>query len=384
VHDRRVVTLAQARALAAAPDLLCAVVPGDLRVASSLREHWPADLVAAATSLVALRSRAAGRLRDASSMMLTAAGLEQATSTVVAAHRAARIAAAVPAGATVVDLCCGIGSDLRELVAAGLHAVGVDRDETHAWCAANNSGAPVAVADVRDVSPGRVDAVYVDPARRSGHRRGGSSPSLEWCQSLPVDRVVVKAAPGLDLAVVAPGWEVEFVADGRDLKEACLWSPAWASAPGARRATVLPAGVSLLADPSTPPPPVRAPGRYVVDPSPAVTRAGAVADLAAMLGGWQIDPRIAFVCSDSATPTPYGRLLEVAASLPFGLKPLAAELRRLDVGAVDFRRRGLAGDVDDLRRRVRARGSRQAIVLLTRVADKPWALVCFPVAAPAG
>ncbi len=368
-----VLTPAVLRRLAQTPELLAAAVPGDLRVGASLRERWPADLVAAATQQNALRARAGGRLRDASSMMLTAAGLEQATSSAVAAHRAARVAASV---SSVVDLCCGVGSDLREFAGAGLRAVGVDRDEAHAWCARYNSaGAPVVVADVRDVSVGRAEAVYVDPARRSGDRRGGSEPPLSWCQELPASRVVVKAAPGLDVSLVGSGWEVEFVAEGRDLKEACLWSPGWASA--GRRATVLPAGDSLVADPSTAPAPVRPPGRYVVDPSPAVTRAGAVADLSAQLDAWQIDQRIAFLCSDSRVSTPFGRVLEVAASLPFGVKPLAAELRRLDVGAVDFRRRGLAGDVEDLRRRLRLRGSRTAVVLLTRAEDKPWCLVCF-------
>jgi SAM-dependent methyltransferase len=374
-----VLTPAVARELAAMPELLATALPGDLRNGALLREHWPADLVAAATQQVALRARAAARLRDASSMLLTAAGLEQATSTVVAAHRAARIAASA---ARIVDLCCGIGSDLREFRSAGLTVVGVDRDETHAWCARHNSGAPVAVADVRDLRFDGVEAVYVDPARRSGDRRGGSDPPLSWCQELPVERVAVKAAPGLSTDAVAPGWEVEFVAEGRELKEACLWSPGFAVAAGARRATVLPAGVSMVADPLLPPAPVRPPGRYVVDPSPAVTRAGAVADLAAQLDAWQIDKRIAFLCTESPVSTPFGRLLEVAASLPFGLKPLAAELRRLDVGAADFRRRGLAGDVDDLRRRLRLRGSRSAVVLLTRVQDKPWALVCFPPAPP--
>jgi hypothetical protein len=361
------------RQLVAAPDLLAAVVPGDLRVAESLRKRWPADLVAAATEQAALRTRASERLRDADAMLLTAAGLAQATSTVVAAHRAARVAAAAT---SIVDLCCGLGSDLREFVASGLHAVGVDRDEAHAWCARYNSGAPAAVADVRDVLVAGAGAVFVDPARRAGDRRGGSEPPLSWCQDLPVERVVVKAAPGLDVSSVASGWEIEFVAEGRDLKEACLWSPSWATAH--RRATVLPVRLSLIADPSTPPAPVGAPGRYVVDPSPAVTRAGAVADLAAQLGGWQIDQRIAFLCTDEPAPTPFGRLFEVVASLPFGVKPLAAELRRLDVGAVDFRRRGLAGDVDDLRRRLKLRGTRAAVVLLTRVDEKPWCLVCLP------
>lgn len=362
------------RHLASTPELLDAAVPGDLRIATALRSKWPASLVAAATTQVELRARASSRLRDASTMMLTAAGLEQATSSVVASHRAARIAASA---SNVADLCCGIGSDLRELVAAGVHAIGVDRDETHAWCARYNSGAPVVVADVRDVRLDGVSAVFVDPARRSGDRRGGSEPPLSWCQSLPVSKVVVKAAPGLDVSTVAEGWEVEFVADGRDLKEACLWSPAWATA--GRRATVLPSGDSLVADPSTPSAPVREPGRYVVDPSPAVTRAGAVADLAAMLGAWQIDKQIAFLCLDEPNDTPFGRLLEVAASMPFSLKSLAAELRRLDVGAVDFRRRGLAGDVEDLRRRLKLNGTRQAVVLLTRLNDQPWTLICFAI-----
>jgi hypothetical protein len=71
----------------------------------------------------------------------------------------------------------------------------------------------------------------------------------------------------------------------------------------------------------------------------------------------------------------------VEASLPFSIKGLAAELRRLDVGPVDLRRRGLAGDVDVIRRRLRTSGSRRAVVMLTRVVNKPWTLVCFDAAA---
>jgi hypothetical protein len=163
-----------------------------------------------------------------------------------------------------------------------------------------------------------------------------------------------------------------------------LWSPAWAGS--ARRATVLPADrdgqpVELVPNPATPLAPVRPPGRYLLDPSPAVTRAGAVADLAAALDAWQIDRRIAFLSADRAMVTPWGRCLEIEASLPFALKPLAAELRRLDIGTVDIRRRGLAGDVGEMRRRLRPAGSRQATVVLTRVVNKPWALICVDAAA---
>jgi hypothetical protein len=237
---------------------------------------------------------------------------------------------------------------------------------------------PVVGGAVGDARPDRAAAVFVDPARRTDRggadRRGGSSPDLEWCLGLPAPRICVKAAPGIDRATVPSGWESEFVAVGRDLKEAVLWSPAWASAVG--RATVLPGGDTLVADPATRPAAVRTPGRFLLDPSPAVTRAGAVAELAALLDAWQVDPRIAFLTADHPLRSVFGRPFVVEASLPYAVKRLAAELRRLDVGVVDFRRRGLAGDVDTLRRRLRPSGSRRATVMLTRVGDVPWTLVC--------
>jgi SAM-dependent methyltransferase len=353
-------------------------------VAERLRRDWPADLVAAAGEQAELRSRATVKFELASSMLLTRAGLEQATSEQVARHRAQRFAGLE---GVVLDLCCGIGGDLCALagVVDGL-VVGVDRDETHALCAHHNArtydadNTAVVVADVQDVRVNGAPAVFIDPARRAGELRGGSSPPLEWCVGLPAERICIKAAPGMSKDVVTPGWEVEFVADHRALKEAVLWSPAWATAVG--RATVLPGGDTLVADPSKTPAVVAPPGAFLLDPSPAVTRAGAVADLAELLGAWQIDRRIAFLSADVPLRSPFGRGLVVEASLPFAVKALTAELRRLDVGSIDIRRRGLAGNVDDLRRRLRPTGARFATVVLTRAGDKPWAFVCSDLDAP--
>ena len=364
----------QARALLAAPDLLEAARPEDLRVGERLRKQWPADLVAAASAQAALRRAAAEKTDAADGLLLTRDGLEQASGQRVARHRAARFAAA--ASDVVIDLCCGVGFDLKAFADVA-HAIGVDRDETHAICAAHNAGAAVAVADVRDVRLPRSAAVFVDPARRRGGIRGGYEPPLQWCFDQHVDRMAVKAAPGLDLALVPGGWEVEFVAEGRALKEACLWSPAWATA--TRRASVIHDGetVTMTEAAARPVVAVAPPGSYLLDPSPAVTRSGLVAELAAMLGAWQIDPKIAFLAADHPLRSPFGRGLRVEASLPFSLKALAATLRDLDVGPVDLRRRGLAGDVEDIRRRLRTSGSRRAVVMLTRVVNMPWTLVCF-------
>lgn len=380
----------QLRALLHDPELLAEAAAGDLRTAERLRARWPADLVAAASELADLRSRAVTKFNRADRMVFTRHGLEQASGEATARHRARRFAGI---RGTVVDLCCGLGGDLIALSSYADYVIGVDRDETQAVAARHNSevydvAAAVVVSDVEDLRLTGLTAAFVDPARRSTKvgtdRRGGYTPPLSWSLALPLPRVAVKAAPGIDHSVVPDGWELEFVAVGRELKEAVLWSPAWSTA--ARRATVIPQqggaddAVTLVADPSTPAREVRPPGRYLLDPSPAVTRAGAVADLANMLDAEQIDRRVAFLTADHPLASPLGRGFLVEASLPFSVKALAAELRRLDVGTVDIRRRGLAGDVDELRRRLRPSGSRRATVMLTRVVNKPWTLVCTDLA----
>ena len=201
--------------------------------------------------------------------------------------------------------------------------------------------------------------------------------------------MVIKAAPGLPAGIVPAGWETEFVADGRDLKEAVLWSPALATAPA--RATILPEGHTLLPEPGEEPGQqpgerpgedaagdifIAPPGEFLFDPNPAVTRAGLVETLARQLGAWKIDPRIAFLSSGTAQSTPFARTLRVVESAPWNEKDFARRLRALGIGAADIRRRGLAGDVDQIHRRLKLAGPDRATLVLTRVNDKPWGLIC--------
>ena len=357
-----------------------------LRLGSQLRARYPAALVAAALAQHELRLAARSKFARAMDMYFTRPGLEQASGELIAGHRAARYAGA----GRVADLCCGIGGDLITL-AASHQVLAVDTDPLHLRMAEANARACQAgpnvstvQQDVRDVDLGGLDAVFIDPARRTGSRRlrpGDSEPPLDWCFSLagPVRRVGIKAAPGLARDAVPPGWETEFIALRRDLKEAVAWSPALATTQ--RRATILPGGpartaCTLTAVPGTAPAAVAAPGEYLLDPNPAVTRAGLVAELAAATGGWQIDPQIAFLAADAPVRTPFARTLQVIDSGPWQQKELPARLRRLDIGAVDIRRRGLAGDVDALRRQLKLSGTRRATLAMTRLQDRPWALVC--------
>lgn len=354
----------------------------ELKVNQTLRQEFDPALVAAALTLHALRARAATKFSRADTLYLTRAGLEQATGETIARYRAARFAGRGP----VADLCCGIGGDLVAL-AASHDVLAIDRDPVHlAMAVANARVYGVAdrvravAADVRDAALDGIDGIFIDPARRTGAgrlRTGESEPPLAWVIALAarVPAVCIKAAPGIDHARVPPGWELELIADGIDLKEAVLWSPALATAP--RRATIL-AGKAvhtLLPVPGEPVP-VIAPGAWLLDPNPAVTRAGLVEDLARSLGVAKIDDHIAFLTAETPTVIPFARTLRVLASLPWHEKRLRAALRELDVGPIDIRRRGLAGDVDALTRRLRGDGNRRVTVAMTRAAGQPWAVIC--------
>ena len=142
-----------------------------LRLGTALRREHPADLVAAAITMSRLRERGRAKFGAAAEgMWFTPDGLEQATHPAVAAHRARRIAATVGGGAGVLDLCCGIGSDLLALGAAGLAPVGVDLDPLTAAVAAANTGAPVECADATTRDRPET-GVFIDPARRAARGR---------------------------------------------------------------------------------------------------------------------------------------------------------------------------------------------------------------------
>jgi THUMP domain-like/RNA cap guanine-N2 methyltransferase len=354
----------------------------DVALGSALRRSYPADLVAAAFSLTELRRLGRAKFGRADEMWFTRDGLEQAAPEAVSAHIAERYRGAE----RIVDLCTGIGGNLV-MLAGQAPVTAVDADPVHLAMAGLNAGVyrrdgvTLVREDVTGFAVPAGAAVFVDPARRDGQRRmaaGQSSPPLSWCVGLASagGAVGVKVAPGIPAELVPAGWEAEFISSGRQLGGAMLWSPALSTV--TRRATLLPAGLTLVAVPGSAVP-VAMPGRYVIDPDPAVTRAGLVEDLARSLsppGVWKIDSRVGFLSCDREARTAFGRTLLVEESLPWSLKRVRSAVRAAGGGSVDIRKRGSAVDVDELHRRLDLSGARRLTLVLTRVLGRPWALVC--------
>jgi len=346
-------------------------VESDLALGTRLRKTYASGLVAAAVTQNHLRGKAITKFgNDAARMYFTPDALEQSTRQRVATHRAHRLSSM--GVESVVDLGCGIGGDLVALARAGLKVRGVELDPVRAAVAGANLQAlgldgDVICADVRDVAIGRDEVAFIDPARRDGRGRTFSTadlqPPWEWVRRQLEGRAVAKVMPGLAHDAVPHGVEAEWVSDGGNLVEACLWGTPFARA--TRRATVLPSGASLVA--SGEPIALADPGAYIYEPDDAVIRSGLVGEFAATIGGWLVDSRIAYVSADRVDRTPLARGFRIIDELPFREKPLKAALQVRRIGTLTVKKRGVDIVPEELIRRLKLKGPNPATVIMTRV-----------------
>ncbi|MEV0368493.1 class I SAM-dependent methyltransferase [Streptomyces sp. NPDC050636] len=371
----------------------------ELATATRLRRDHDAPLVSAALTQARLRTRAAAKFgADARRMYFTPNGVEQSTRASVAAHRAARLAAL--GVRTLADLCSGIGGDALALARAGISVLAVDRDPLACAAARANAEAlglaeliEVRCADVTEVDTAGYDAVFVDPARRSKVRGGrifdpeAYSPPLSWAveAARTAPYAALKIAPGVPHEALPDDAETEWISDGGEVKEAVLWfaksrGDAPLPAPGARRATLLPGGDSLLGAglPDPEPGPV---GAWLYEPDGAVIRAHLVADVARQVGGRLIDPTIAYITADRLTETAYATAYAITDVLPFNVKKLKALLREREVGIAVIKKRGSPVEPEELRKKLKLGGGpHSCTIFLTRVAGAPTMLLGHPAA----
>lgn len=350
---------------------------------TALRREHPAELVAAALTQAELRRRAHAKFgADADAMYFTPDGLEQATRTVVAAHRADRFAPLRPD--STVDLGCGIGGDLLALARAGIDVTGIDLDPLRVAVANANldalgltASARARTGDAEQTDLGAYDTVFADPARRSDRGRvfnpDAYRPPWSFVTRLLTRDACVKVAPGIPHRLVPDDVEAEWVSDRGEVKEAALWSGRLRT-DARRRATVLPAGASLTdADPATTE--VAAAGAYLYEPDGAVIRAGLVAAVAAQVSGGLLDPHLAYVTSDAHVSTPFATAFGIEEVLPYDLRAIRAALRKRAVGTLTIKKRGIDVDPQRLRHKLRTSGPNAATVVLARVESGALALI---------
>lgn len=373
-------------------------------LAGALRSSGvPAELAAAVVTQLALRHAARAKFGPiASHMVFTRDGLEQATRLVVAARHAQRFR---DAGVRrVADLGCGIGADSVAIAGLGMGVLAVDIDPEAAQAAAANlrdfDDAQVRLGDVMDLDIAElagdgVDAIFADPARRTGAARGSSritdperwspplSSALRWAQT--ISAVGVKVAPGIAYDRIPPTWHAQWVSVGGDLVEASLWSPPLAPEGPGRSCLLLDEtgaahGISPRDGQEANAPAevvdVVPLGNTIAEPDPAVIRSGMLAQLARLVGAGIVSPSIAYLTGDDLPASPFYDRFEVLEVTNLRAKAISAALRTLDAGSVEIKKRGADIDPDALRKSLKLSGVGQATVIATRVDGRHRAIVC--------
>ena len=381
-----------AACLALAAELRDADPKDALQVGARLRRdgHDPA-LVTAAMTQAQLRRAARPRLGGAAdAMVFHRAGLEQATRAVTAGLHADRFA---DAGCTrVADLTCGLGADARALAARGMDVTAFEADEATAVLAAHNlapwpharvvHGDSLAGLAGPDAPPG-LDGVFADPARRTA--RGRRHDPADY--SPPLDAVLdlrrryralgVKAGPGLPHDAVPADMEAQWVSVDGDVVEVGLWAGDAARRTGHAALVIRGGEHHELAGPTD-----RADagplGDWLLEPDGAVIRAGLVGVLADRVGAHLVDASIAYLTADSPAPTALARAYRVTDVLPLDVKTIARELRARDVGTLDIKKRGVDLTPEQLRPRLKLKGSARATLVLTRLEGRRAALLVDP------
>ena len=355
--------------------------------------HSP-DLVSAVVGQARLRTRARTKFGDlAERMLFTRAGLEQATRLPIAARHAARFRDA--GFARVADLGCGIGGDALGLAGLGVGVTAVEADEVTAGIAAYNlapfgGDVEVRLGTAEDADLSGVDAVWLDPARRTaGHsettrtRPEDWSPSLDWVFDLASRMPAgVKLGPGLDRDLIPDDVEAQWVSADGSTVELVLWSGALARE-GVRRAALVIRGDGaggeraheLTAETDAADEPPRELGAFLHEPDGAVIRARLIGDVARTLEAGMLDERIAYLTSDAALTSPFVSTFRVREVLSADEKALAKALRQRDIGRLEIKKRGVDVDPAALRTRLKLRGSASATLLLTRIGNRRTAIL---------
>jgi hypothetical protein len=339
------------------------------------RRGATAEVVAAAVRLAECRRRGRAKFARADRMWLEPTGLEQATTELVARHKASRFA-----GAEVVDLCCGIGGDSLALASVARRVVAVDRDEgmtrrarwnAEVYDVANRLETIAASAESAALPPTAL--VHIDPDRRAGagpRARGIAQyqPNLEFLNHLikTTRGGAIKLGPASDFDehFGREGVEVELISLGGECKEATAWFGSLATC--RRRATALPSGASWTdrdgpAGARAGPVPL---GAVVLDPDPALVRAGLVDSLAAHLGLGRVADGCDLLTGPIGVDSPWLAAFEVLEVAPLDEKRLRRLVAERGLGPLEIKPRGLDIRPEVLRPRLRPPGPNPATLLL--------------------
>ena len=326
------------------------------------------------------------------------------------------------AGATVHDLCCGMGGD-SFFIPASFKIVGVDLDENRLAMYSHNmevlgKAASTLRADVREVTS--ANFFTIDPARRvqEGENQRdlrNLTPTLEEVVEISkrYQGGMVKLPPGYPPAEIPDGTEILYLGGHSDCRECLVLFGTLAKHPDTVRAVMVDKAGNALAEWSRPRDrsqetlddefqeklnrndslegkdrtyrtatsrndlPIGDIAKYISEPAPILIRSHLFSSAAQAQDpeAHLISEGIAYVASNEPLPAPGFTCYQVIAHSEISTGAVRAMLKEHDIGKLTLKLRGVHLDPDAEIKRLKPKGKNSAILFYTRKAGEKIALL---------
>jgi hypothetical protein len=350
-------------------------------------EGHSAELVTQVVNQARLRHRAKAKFLDfANHMLFTEAGLEQATRLPVAALHAERFRQA--GIKKVADLGCGIGADAMSFAALELEVLAIEQDEQTAALATFNlasfPNAKVVHADATEASTQDM-GVFIDPARRQINRKGRThikltpsdfSPSLDWVfEKAKTAPTAVKLGPATDHELIPEDCEAQWVSHNGDLVELMLYFGELSR--GTMRSALLikNGGRQLFDGVGEIQGLVRELGKFIYEPDNSLIRSHLLGEFANQHGLGLVSQAIAYLTSDQLLETPWLRGFEVKEVMALDTKAINKYVQEHQIGILEIKKRGVDITPEELRKKLKLKGSGTATLIMTKVGGARKAII---------
>ncbi|MFX1325496.1 MAG: hypothetical protein ACFE8N_11095, partial [Promethearchaeota archaeon] len=172
--------------------------------------------------------------------------------------------------------------------------------------------------------------------------------------------------------------DIEVVSYKGEVREIMLWFGKFKITPDTQSvlATKLPEKITWTQKPKRYNIPVTEPRKYVYEPDPAFIKAHLISDIAEKYNLNQIHKHIAYLTSDKLIITPILKCYETLAYLELDYNNINEILDKLNLGAMDFKSRGISVDLKNIHREIRGTGTKKGLILFTKISNKPSAIIC--------
>lgn len=297
----------------------------------------------------------------------------------------------IQANEAVLDLCCGMGSDVFHLKAPN-SIVGYDLSDSRLEMAKFN--VPLFHKNVlfkkEDVmkAPSNLGSTLIDPDRRATNSKHNWNPNClspnikqieELLQKHPNCLVKLPPAISPDDFSNSKSFSLEYIGTHRDCRE-CLLLTGKYNKKATVSSVILPSRKvftrtldvingyrkNFIEDP-----------KFLIEPIKTIIRAQLTPALAEELNLYFLDENLALLGSTTKPhQSPFVQNFQVLAKLPKIQKKIQAALKKYNCGILEIKKRGILLDPEEERKKFKLKGKQNKTLFYTRLNKRPVVYLC--------